>query len=443
MGRHELHRDFFDMLMESQYWSPEQIRAYQRNELEQLLRHARENVPFYEQRLGCVFARDGSIDWDRWHEVPLVTRKNLQDDRESMQSRRLPPGHGPTTAVSSSGSTGRPVTTTQVNLMALGSRAAHLRALTWQGVDFSMPLLNWIGDDPDHAAWPIGQQMTSWAPAWIGGTGYYHALNRTTPPPQVIEYMARKGIRYLASGTTRAELLALEAERIGSGVALDAVFTRGEAVLQSTRDAVTRAFGARVVSLYSSQECHKMAHPCQAGQHYHVNAEIMLIEIVDDLGRPCRPGEPGRVVVTPFLSTAQPLIRYEIGDVAVPGSTCACGRALPVIDSIVGRVIHMWRLPDGRRIMPIVPDTYLEAVGASMWQLAQTGPASAEFRYVARDPNVSSDEGAIVDAVRKLVSSEFKVKVSRVEAFPLTKAGKHLPYVCELTPDQISQRVSA
>ena len=60
-----IQKQIFDMLMESQYWPPEQMLAFQRNQIAQLLKHARKNVPFYENRLAPVFTKNGEVDWDR------------------------------------------------------------------------------------------------------------------------------------------------------------------------------------------------------------------------------------------------------------------------------------------------------------------------------------------------------------------------------------------
>lgn len=101
----------YDLLMESQYWRPEQMLAFQRNQLAQLLRHARQNVPFYKTCLNPVFTKDGDVDWNRWHELPIVKRRHLVDQGESMLATELPPGHGTVREVFSSGSSGTPVTT--------------------------------------------------------------------------------------------------------------------------------------------------------------------------------------------------------------------------------------------------------------------------------------------------------------------------------------------
>ena len=72
-----LQRQFYEMLMESQWWSADELRNYQRSQLSQLLRHAKKNVPFYEHRLDAVVKPNGDIDWDRWGEIPIVRRQDL------------------------------------------------------------------------------------------------------------------------------------------------------------------------------------------------------------------------------------------------------------------------------------------------------------------------------------------------------------------------------
>ena len=81
-------------------------------------------------------------------------------------------------------------------------------------------------------------------------------------------------------------------------------------------------------------------------------AESVLVEILNDDGTPCAPGEIGRVVVTALQNFATPLIRYEVGDYAEASAPCPCGRGLPVIRRIMGRVRNLLVLPDGKKIWP-------------------------------------------------------------------------------------------
>ena len=82
-------------------------------------------------------------------------------------------------------------------------------------------------------------------------------------------------------------------------------------------------------------------------------AEALIVEIVDDAGRACAPGDVGRVLVTDLLNLATPIIRYDIGDYAIAGERCACGRGLPTLLRIMGRKRGMMLTRDGSRQWPI------------------------------------------------------------------------------------------
>src|SRR5664279_4986268 len=107
----------FQFLMQSQHWTPEQMRAFQQNELGSLLRHARATVPFYKTRLDPIFKADGSIDWLQWNKLPILKRADVAANYEAMQSSQLPAGHGPTIVMSTSGSTGETVKLTITKLI--------------------------------------------------------------------------------------------------------------------------------------------------------------------------------------------------------------------------------------------------------------------------------------------------------------------------------------
>ena len=70
-----------------------------------------------------------------------------------------------------------------------------------------------------------------------------------------------------------------------------------------------------------------------------MNAEHALIEIVDEQGRPTTPGQMGRVLATTLQNRLMPLVRYDMGDYALAlNQRCECGRTLPLIGKVLGRV---------------------------------------------------------------------------------------------------------
>lgn len=430
----DLQHQFYDMLMRSQYWSADKMRDYQRSQLTHLLRHAKKNVPFYENRLDAVLKPNGDIDWDRWGEIPIVKRSDLVEHREAMQARELPHGHGPTRVEHSSGSTGQPMTVTINQLATVASTLCGWRAQSWHNLDWSQTVCARRGEDPEVSAWPDGRKMGTWGPTWHEATprGSWYEINRLCSSAQLLEFVGRKSARYYVTAPKPAHVLALDAKRLGVELSLDAILTHGEGVSEEDRQACREAFGAKLIELYSSKEGYHIAHDCPGGPGFHINAETVLVEIVDDSGHPCQAGESGRVVLTPLYSTAQPLIRYDQGDLATAGVACVCGRALPMLARIDGRVTHMFRHPDGRRVAERLPDICRKLLDATMWQIAQVAPLEFEIRYVSHGPARAVDEEAVRQLFRSTYFDDAQVALVRTEALQLTPAGKLIEYRYEV-----------
>ncbi len=328
------------MFMESQFWPAGQMLAFQRSQLSQLLTHARANVPFYKERLEPVFRPNGDIDWGRWHEIPIVKRRHLVEHRDTMLASSLPPGHGPTREIYSSGSSGTPIITTHNNLAGWVSEVAVHRAQSWHSMDWSKNMVTLRRNNPETLQWPDGRHQASWAPAWESeqAQGQSFALDRATPHEQALEFVLRKEAHYLSGRPQSMQALALAAESLKIAVSIDAVTTFGTGMTDDAREDIRRVLGARVMSFYSSEEGYKIAISCETGPHYHINSELTFMEILDEHGKPCAIGQPGRVIITPLFNTAQPLIRYEQGDIATHGENCSCGKALPVLQEVSGRM---------------------------------------------------------------------------------------------------------
>lgn len=423
----------YEMLLESQYWPPGRMLEFQRIQLGQLLRHARAQVPFYKSRLDSVFRSDGEIDWGRWSEIPIITRADLRDKHDEMLAATLPPGHGPTYEDGTSGSSGVQIGITQNYLFGWASVAANYRAYTWYGFDYSQNLLDLQETTDPELEWPEAKSTGPWGPAWelkrTGGKKF--KMNRATPERNVIEFIRRNKIRYLCSWSKTIQAICLAAESSGHDLKLDGVITRGTAVFADERDDITRIAGAQILEQYSSTEAFNMASCCAIKKNLHINDEVMLLEIIDDQGLPCAAGQPGRVIVTPYFRTAQPLIRYEQGDIAVRGLPCSCGITLPTLEQISGRLLDMFYLPGGRKTLPALPVVAFTArFGAKTWQLVQVAPLEVELRFVRE--NTEPDYAYARSIIAKTLDADVAISFVELQKTPLTAGGKFLRYRCEI-----------
>lgn len=427
-----LQRRYFRMLMESQFWSPAEMQAYQQTQLAQLLRHAKAQSPFYEQRLDVMFRPNGEIDWGRWGEIPILRRSDLLEHRDAMLAREIPAEHGELKDSTTSGSTGSPVTVRDTEFANLALQATNFRRQTWFDMDWSKPMVGWGGSDTTDAPWPDGADRGVWGPRWAPASrGRFFYINRNTRPDDVLDFASRKKASYLTGRPKTLQSLAIAALRIGLRLPMRGLLTFGTGIMPDERADCLAAFEAPMWGAYSSKEVGAIAFQCPHGEHLHLNSETTLLEIVDESGNPCAPGKMGRVVLTQLLNTAQPLIRYDQGDLAVLGGNCSCGRGLPTIERIVGRTTNLFRFPEGERVAPVVPDHYRELLGARFGQFAQIGPLHVEVRYVAEE-GTTADEAAVVELVRQHIRSDLTVTFSKQTALERVEGGKYVEYVCEL-----------
>jgi phenylacetate-CoA ligase len=235
---------------------------------------------------------------------------------------------------------------------------------------------------------------------------------------------------YPSNAAELARAALLKNVRLGS---LREVRTMGEALSADTRALCREAWGAPVVDMYSAEEVGYIALQCPEHQHYHVQSESLLVEVLDDDGNACRPGETGRVVVTDLHNFAMPLVRYEIGDYAEVGTPCPCGRGLPVLARISGRVRNMLVTADGRRYFPHFGTRSMPGLEVlRQHQFVQKSLQLVEGRLVSSRPLTTAEEEALRRHVLSRLPAGFEVRFSYCERIARSPTGKFEDFMSEL-----------
>jgi phenylacetate-CoA ligase len=199
-----------------------------------------------------------------------------------------------------------------------------------------------------------------------------------------------------------------------------ALFTSGELLQRSTRDALERMYATRVFDVYGTSETKEIAWECRLGRR-HVNADVIAVEIVDPAGRTLPSGQEGEIVATVLVNHAMPLLRYRTGDWgSLLTGRCPCGRATPLLGVVTGRETETLVFVGGRRISPYALTCTMEQIpGLHRYQIVQLGPAHLTVRAIVSG---TADRGAIADRVRATlrleVASTLDVRVEFVERLP-------------------------
>jgi phenylacetate-CoA ligase len=425
-------RNYYEHLLRTEEFDAASLRNYQLQLLECIVRHAYETVPFYRERLSPLITRRGHVDLTHWERIPPLTRRELRDNRDDMLSRAVPLDHGKFYRISTSGTTGIPVSVTATRLTDGIRRCANWRTHTNHGIDWRQQFAIALRRKPGQANWPEGSRARSpWGPPWLDPPGPPRIqINGATPVDRIVEWLRRNKAAYFSS--LPITLAAVAEERNARDIGLRRVFSFGMSVKQDHREAVRRSLGAEIVELYGSEDCGPIAHPCPECDRLHIQAELLFVEIVDNKGKQRSTGDIGRVLITVLHNFAQPLIRYEIGDLAAFGEPCACGRAHAVIGNIPGRSRDMFRRPDGTRFAGFTIDGMFPAqLGVKWWQIAQTGVENFEVRVVSSREPTAADQRWVEGRLRLSWNWQCSIILKRLVQIPYKPGQKHIDFVYE------------
>jgi phenylacetate-CoA ligase len=431
---------------ESQWRSAEQLHEEQFRQLTILSEHAARTVPFHAARLAAAGFRPGSaMTPEIWSRLPVLSRDDVRDLGEKLRASSIPQALGPTNEAASGGSTGIPVRVLKTAFDGLMWQAAHLREFDWKTIDPELEIANMRGMasylesiKKNPQSFEDGGAVV--APDWglpaalLWKTGRMGILEPFEPLEKQAAYLLKRRPGYLIMRPAGLRLLLCHFR--DHGLSLDSirsVWTMSESVDEGLRELCGEIFGCPVFSNYSSNETGYIALQCPSGTNYHVVSESVLVEVIDASGRPCQPGEIGRVIVTPLHNFAMPLLRYQVGDEAEVGAPCSCGRGLPSLTRIVGRLEDYFTLPSGERRRNDLNHYKISKIGAVReFQLVQTSREHIELRIVV-SKDLDAEERETLDAVmKKSFEGRLEWSIATVDSLPRTPAGKLMQFRSEI-----------
>lgn len=421
-------------LEDSQWWQPEQLLQKQLEQFGLLAAYAHLHSPFFRARFdqaGLNTDRPWTIE--AFSKIPLLTRAELMQDAAQINCRAVPREHGAIREVQTSGSTGQMISVLRTEASQLFWLALAMRDHLWHQRDFSATLavvkaLTPSMDDPAEAA------RIGWGhPATLLlATGPSYAQPLAMDVAQQAEWLMRRDPHYLLTYPSNLNaLLDIFEKRGGFPPALREVRTIGETLSDETRERCRKLGGVKVVDMYSSQEAGIIALQCPVSGFYHAQSESLLVEVLDDAGQPCKPGETGRIVITDLHNFATPLIRYEIRDYAEVAPPCPCGRGLPALARILGRRRNMVVFPNGERHWPLLGAyRFREVADIKQYQAVQHAPDDIEVKLVTEHPLSGEQEARLTSIIHNALGHAFHLRFSYFkEELPRTRGGKFEEFV--------------
>jgi phenylacetate-CoA ligase len=325
-----------EYLDRTQWLSRAEIDEIQMKDLRALLEHAGTNVPYYRElfrKLG--FAPREVKRREDLAALPLLTRDILRERYDDL----VDPAHrGNNVVKGTSGSTGAPLRFEYCWSSEVWRTAVKLRGYGWGGYRPGLPTMHyWAQVNPipnDVRGAKIRLDRTMRRERWVNSMAQDEASLRKAV--EVIRtFRPHCIIAYTQACAQLARFIIDRNLRDWDDIS---VLCGAEAVLPSDRVALEKAFGKGVFDTYGSRETMMMAAECPAHDGLHLSEENLLVEVASN-GKPVATGVTGEVVVTDLHNYGMPMIRYVNGDMAIlsAAESCACGRGLRKLSSVVGR----------------------------------------------------------------------------------------------------------
>lgn len=424
-------------LKESENFSHESIKELQLNRLQRIVTHHYQTSTYFRRRLDEVNIHPQNIrSLTDLSKLPLITKDALRETTLSeLLSSAVPEKH--MIKISTSGSTGTPLTIYADREQLEARFATTLHALEWTG---------WRFGDRQIRLWhqSLGmsrsQVVRERLDAFLLRRKFVPAFEMS---PDNIESTVNIVSRYrpvLIDGY--AESLNLLASFVAfhgtRGISPALVMSSAQALPRATRATIEQAFSSQVFDKYGSREFSGIAYECQSHSGHHVMEESYIIEVLVD-GRTAQPGEIGEVVVTDLWNRATPMIRYRIGDLAevIPQDpACGCGRAHLRIGEIAGRSQAIVHCANGVWL----PGTFFahffkdyESI-ILFFQIEQSRKGSFILKLVDGPNSSESAQAQMMLNLRKYVG-DTQIEIHKVAEIPMLRTGKRSPVVSTVSED--------
>ena len=417
----------------TQWLSADELRDLQSRRLAALLRHAYASCPFYRQRfVEAGLTPDEVRCADGLRRLPVLEKGDIQRHGPEMVARGWPGLIRNQTG----GSTGTPLSFFLDRDRKNSRAAATIRHNAWAGYRVGDPAAVVWGAPQDRPGTSWRARFRDWLmnePLWLDTAclteqslhGFHKALLRQRP--RIIQAYARSLV--LLARWLREQRLVPHRPH--------AIITSAEVLEDEDRALVEEVFGCRVFNRYGCREVSVIASECPAHAGMHVMAEGLLVEIETPTG-PAWPGETGCILVTDLLNQAMPLIRYRIGDMGSwAAGACPCGRALPRLEKVAGRVTEFLVGAEGQLVSGVYLATYVVAQRPSLGQAQLVQTKAGEVTYRLRpgpgfDP--VADRDYLESATRRCLGMAATCDLEIVAELPTAPSGKFLFSRSTVTP---------
>ncbi|WP_196138878.1 phenylacetate--CoA ligase family protein [Aliikangiella sp. G2MR2-5] len=420
-GRKTIERLHF--LRKSQNWSREQIDQWQLEKLNELLTQAKSHSPFHSDRLRNIELPLKSLK--QLENLPILTKSDIRKNQASIKSDNIEPSRFVESRTG--GSTGEPMFYFWDKRGMDWNRGTVYRSAEWADTKLGEKTVQMSGSHFDYTQ---SQSLQNKIVYFLQRYKDYPVSYLTD---EILESYYQDLLKFKPTSiwgyASGVNVFAEYIEKNHPDTNFDflkAIMTSSEMLWPKQRETINRVFGGeKVFDQYGSREFY-MGAECKAHNGYHLHSEVILLEVVDDDGKQCKPGELGRILITDLSNHAFPFIRYEIGDLGIleEPTQCKCGMHLPRLKSVQGRIADMIVLEDRVLTPPNFTILMSDIRGLKSFQLQQHKIDEIEVHLVKDTTFTDEVADYIHSSIKKMVNDKTEVSLKYVDDIAVPESGK-------------------
>jgi phenylacetate-CoA ligase len=411
--------------------SREELLNFQQKQLVNLILHSYKNVPYYHKifkEIGIV--NNLNVDLSKFEEIPILTKEIIRNCNKDLISNDYLTRnwfYDP-----SGGSTGEPIQHMQDDEYVRWAHATNTyfyRSILGIDEDNAKKVILW-GSERDllGKSFRLKENLSNWLKNTVFLNGFKMTEENMNRYIERINSYKPYIIRgYVGSLLALAEYLDKKNIDIFSPKFL---ISAAETLTEEMREKIECVFGSKIYNTYGSREVSSIAGECGNGL-IHVFGFHNYIEILDLNNQRIYDEQEGKIIVTNLHNYSMPLIRYEIGDMAIPSSEkCICQNILPTLKHITGRITEHFIRKDGT----IVPAEYfIHLIGVvcnsgsiKKFQVIQEDYLKIKIRVVPNGIIKEDEKKNIEEKIKILMMQDCTILWEFVTEIPLLKSGKYL-----------------
>ena len=422
------YRELFARACERSSWDAERIADFRDRRVSEFVRGAARQVPHYRD----LFAREriepaairGLADLEA---LPILSKAEVQADPQRFTAEGSPRAH--VTRAHTSGSTGAGLRF-PVALRAMREQfAIWWRYRSWHGLEPRTPCLYFGGRSvvPVETKSPPFWRRDRAGRRWLFSAYHLNARNSHA----YLEEMRRSGAPWIHGYPSMVALIAAHALEQRIEIPVRWVTLGAENVLPQHEQVIERAFGVKPIEHYGMAEGVANVSMCPE-RRLHVDEDFAAIELLPEPDGRCR------VIGTNFSNPAFPLLRYDVGDYAIPAADgCGCGRPGRVLERLDGRLEDYVVTRSGAKLGRL-DHIFKDLQNAREAQIRQSRAGHISIAVVRGARWSARDEAELRAAVRQRVGDELDFEIEYVEALQRTGREKLRFVVSTLEQGRIS-----